>query len=78
MAAALDAPLGALFEAALFEVGRTKAGSAISMAFRAARCTSRLMEMEAGGAAVGGRRRRWRLELGDTSWAGAERTEEEA
>jgi len=45
MAAVLDAPLGALFEA-----GRTKAGDAISMAFRAARCTSRLMEMEAGGA----------------------------
>ena len=35
MAAVLDAPLGALFE-----VGRTKAGGAISMAFRAARCTS--------------------------------------
>ena len=74
MAAVLDAPLGALFEA-----GRTKAAGAISMALRAApRCTSdgdggrrrccwrptTQMEMEAG------------MELSDTSWAGAERTEE--
>ena len=64
--------------AALFEAGRTKAAGAISMALRAApRCTSdgdggrrrccwrptTQMEMEAG------------MELSDTSWAGAERTE---